>query len=622
MNEIIKKIVDENIPCYFISPHQDDAIYSAGGLISYLSDKTAVTIINVFDGKGMYPYTLSAKAYIKQCSYKDSIKLTDQRFREEKLIEDKLKIKFKNFGYDLAVWRKKISNNKIINYLGNIFPEILHVYPIYRLNIKNGKIKKGDKEMINNIKIRLKNLVKNDAIVFCPFSIGGHVDHKIVKEVCSACFKNIIYWSDFPYNSQTKDLNQSKVSTDYTVFNFNENQFERYSLSKLYVSQRSSILREGRIRFTPERYYINTKLFSKYTNLDIDDNELIKLDTKKEITPESKNLWDSLWKEAENSTLYNSFEWFQICLKTFKPEKYVLHILYLNNKPFAILPLFLINKLGKKVWTNPGGHYSDKSSLLIKRYDLYLLEVLFKHLNATNEDIVLSESDQLFINSMKKGSYKILQSSISPYIPQSKHKDLYFSLKHRNKIEKILDENSKLLNIKLSNSNSEETLNIIKEIEKDSTRRESGKGSFNKKSGFSLYENIYKILNKNVSTYILYKNAHPIAYRIVVKHGKIYYDLNTAYKKDTEKYMPGKTLLYYFVKSVIYDISAIDMLRGDYEVKTEFTPFYENRYDIYFNKGFLKFNHLYYLDLIKNYIINNEILYGLYLRVKNVVNIT
>jgi len=56
-NEIINNIIREKIPCFFISPHLDDAALSAGGLIAYLSQHTHVEVIDVFtEAKTLYAF--------------------------------------------------------------------------------------------------------------------------------------------------------------------------------------------------------------------------------------------------------------------------------------------------------------------------------------------------------------------------------------------------------------------------------------------------------------------------------------------------------------------------------------------------------------------------------------
>ena len=97
MEVLIDHIIKNKIKCFFVSPHQDDAIFSAGGLISYLTVKTEVNIVNVFSGCGKTPYTLSAKSFFKQCSYDNAEKLANQRNREEESIRFKSKIKFVPF---------------------------------------------------------------------------------------------------------------------------------------------------------------------------------------------------------------------------------------------------------------------------------------------------------------------------------------------------------------------------------------------------------------------------------------------------------------------------------------------------------------------------------------------
>jgi hypothetical protein len=65
MEKIIAHIIKNKIPCYFLSPHLDDAVLSAGGLISSLSGNTSVTVVNIFTTAGE-KNTLSAKKSIQK----------------------------------------------------------------------------------------------------------------------------------------------------------------------------------------------------------------------------------------------------------------------------------------------------------------------------------------------------------------------------------------------------------------------------------------------------------------------------------------------------------------------------------------------------------------------------
>ena len=103
-------------PCFFISPHLDDAVFSAGGLMIFLAKKNPVTVVNVFTEAGDLPYTLSAKKYLSVCEVDDARKLFEQRRNEDQKVLEKVGVKVVNLGFVDALWRKKegVARFKII----------------------------------------------------------------------------------------------------------------------------------------------------------------------------------------------------------------------------------------------------------------------------------------------------------------------------------------------------------------------------------------------------------------------------------------------------------------------------------------------------------------------------
>src|SRR5579859_3047345 len=144
MDTFIKIIIKNKQTCIFISPHLDDAVLSAGGLVKFLSSKTKIMVINIFtqaiDGK----QTVSAWKYIKDMGYNKASDLFADRQKEDKEALFQLHISPINLGFPDALWRKK--NNFVAKTLGNVLPEFKHVYPTYRFHITNGKVSSADQE--------------------------------------------------------------------------------------------------------------------------------------------------------------------------------------------------------------------------------------------------------------------------------------------------------------------------------------------------------------------------------------------------------------------------------------------------------------------------------------------
>jgi len=255
--DIVSKIVKNKIPCYFISPHFDDAVFSAGGLISFLSKRTTVVMINIFT-KGYRPSTFSGKKYLYQCGYTNVEKLFDDRRKEDMVVNGKLGVKVINLDFIDAQWRKKEKTNVFEKFLGKIISEPLHIYPTYKLHIIRGIVAKNDVKLVKAITDKLLFLIgnKKNFKVFCPLAVGKHIDHIIVRDICCRLFKNIVYWADFPY-SQKCDIDKEFVKVNnLKSYNFSINFSKKSGLILGYRSQVRAVFPEGIQKLPSETYYL------------------------------------------------------------------------------------------------------------------------------------------------------------------------------------------------------------------------------------------------------------------------------------------------------------------------------------------------------------------------------
>lgn len=254
---LLKKIIKEKTRCFFVSPHFDDAALSAGSLISYLVDKVPVTVVNVFTEADSGPHTLSSKAFLSQCGYQDANELFSVRKKEDKDIFRKLGIEVINLGFTDALWRKKENKNLVVKGLGRLVPELNHIYPTYRFHAGTGKVSGYDLKLKAELTKKLRRLiVTKNRIIFCPVGIGKHVDHILVRNVCSNTFDDVIYWSDFNYSMEfsgkTKFIQRKKLKMAF----FNQELKSKQKLIESYKNQMKAIFPHGKIPMVPDFYYL------------------------------------------------------------------------------------------------------------------------------------------------------------------------------------------------------------------------------------------------------------------------------------------------------------------------------------------------------------------------------
>jgi hypothetical protein len=253
MNDtFLQSIIRNKKTCYFISPHFDDAIFSAGALMRYLSKYTKIVVINIFTKGGKKPYTLSATTYLKQCNYTDADKLFFDREKEDGIVLSSLTDKVINLGFVDALWRKKPEENIWTKLFSNI-AELQMLYPTYRFHVTSGKVAKKDVETIVQIKKKLSDVVPSEqSVIFCPLGIGNHIDHVLARISCEKLFPEVIYWSDFPYN-----LNTAIDTSTLHSFQFTRDIQEKEKFIKGYVSQYHAMFKDG-LDLKPEVFYFNS----------------------------------------------------------------------------------------------------------------------------------------------------------------------------------------------------------------------------------------------------------------------------------------------------------------------------------------------------------------------------
>lgn len=235
IQSLVKEISDSKRNCYFISPHIDDAVFSAGALIIALRKKNVpVTIINVFT-KGGSRNTLSARKYLAISNAKSAKELFNIRIVEERQIAKKLGINIVNLGFVDALWRMK-SAHLLLNKLSYIFAELTAVYPTYKYHITSGILSKEDSKVKKEIQKKLSMYISKKSYVFAPLAIGNHVDHVLIREATNNM--NPIYWKDFPYSLNTKSsfssFNNERIHRTYICTSHLK---EKDKHARMYVNQ-------------------------------------------------------------------------------------------------------------------------------------------------------------------------------------------------------------------------------------------------------------------------------------------------------------------------------------------------------------------------------------------------
>jgi phosphatidyl-myo-inositol alpha-mannosyltransferase len=251
----ISEIIKNNKTCYFISPHLDDALLSAGGLIAALAKKVPVKVITVFTkADDDQLRSLSVEKYLKSCGAKSARKLYLERREEDYLANESLGSKAVHLNFTDALWRRKASLSALLKILSRAFPILSQLYPSSR-QLFSGRVSQEDFDLKSEISFQISRHIPNNkqCAVFCPAGIGGHVDHVLVREVCEELFDPVL-WQDSPYFSR-KGAKAASIPFERLKGVWEKNLNDKISALHYYQTQLKALLGGNMIR-REEAYYL------------------------------------------------------------------------------------------------------------------------------------------------------------------------------------------------------------------------------------------------------------------------------------------------------------------------------------------------------------------------------
>lgn len=226
----------------FFSPHLDDAVLSAGGIIAKLiSENKKVCVITVFTQGSDAVKSKDSKDFIKKCYSKTSFELFKRRKIEDIKALKYLDCNFIHLDFIDALFR--VNKFKL-------------VYPNYKA-VFSGKISSEDERIISEINNKLKIIkqtyCKKNYLLWTPIGIGNHVDHIIVyKTVISVFGTEVFFWEDIPYRNKyinvVKRLNfipKEKFRLERKEFNNIKFAETKKNCLKFYKTQLRSLLQNG-----------------------------------------------------------------------------------------------------------------------------------------------------------------------------------------------------------------------------------------------------------------------------------------------------------------------------------------------------------------------------------------
>ena len=241
----------------FVSPHMDDAVFSAGELIlSLVAKKKKVLVVTVFTEFGDGPISWDARRYLYCSGFWSLTKFSKARKQEDIRVMIKLGVDYLHLGFIDGGFRLR----KSVGFLKNLSAYIglgpKFIYPFHtKKSLFSGIVSNYDKVLLRKIYSKLEKIVKSNDILYGPICVGNHADHLVVREVSSS-FKNKKYfWVDQPYiieEGGEKQLKSFKIS--YKKSLSVRKVIRKMEVVRYYKSQVKCLYSEG-VKLAREKIY-------------------------------------------------------------------------------------------------------------------------------------------------------------------------------------------------------------------------------------------------------------------------------------------------------------------------------------------------------------------------------
>ena len=174
-----------------LSPHADDAIWSLGGAIPGLQSYGGVTVVTVFNAVPTDDaLEVLAKLPAERWRYlpTSAIRQREDSKATFSVGSDVTCLPFVDAAIRLG--KEGFRYLEISDLFGTIHPEDTGLVPL---------VQKG-----------LQDILTGSDMIFAPLGLGGHVDHKIVREAAKGLPLDVTYYEEFPYAINGSDMEISR----------------------------------------------------------------------------------------------------------------------------------------------------------------------------------------------------------------------------------------------------------------------------------------------------------------------------------------------------------------------------------------------------------------------------
>jgi LmbE family N-acetylglucosaminyl deacetylase len=253
---VLMNSIEQGVPLIVLAPHLDDAALSCGALMIHAARHTSVTVVTFFTEAGQKPYTLSARRYLHQVGARNANVLYQRRRDEDHAALEPIGIKCVHAGLTEALFRRRPNAGKW-SFFARMLPELVHIYPVYRLYVTSGRVAAVDTDTLQSVCTTIQQLTgPGPHLVLAPLGVGGHVDHVLVRSAAESSGARVVYYSDFPYN-QRNPVHDAFVRRNGLVeTRWYELAEAKAELVRVYGTQLQTLFEDGHVPLGPEVFFV------------------------------------------------------------------------------------------------------------------------------------------------------------------------------------------------------------------------------------------------------------------------------------------------------------------------------------------------------------------------------
>ncbi|NUM33610.1 MAG: GNAT family N-acetyltransferase [Candidatus Brocadiae bacterium] len=287
--------------------------------------------------------------------------------------------------------------------------------------------------------------------------------------------------------------------------------------------------------------------------------------------------WKDLWEKSNQSTFFNSYDWYHVCKEILK-EDIVVFFIWKGKKLTAIAPLMKKNVYGIQCLTLFGEPYTDKITILSEQCEPTILKEILEELSKNNS-IVLKELEETCINEWIEGHlYEI--ASENPYVNLKEDLKTQVKKKEWNLLVNKLKNQPFSFEL-YKREEAQKWISLLWEIEERSNKVERHRNLFRSLKAKELF---LRIANSHMTVLAVLKYrgkpiAHMLGYNI---KGIVFMAHHMAFDLEYKKMLPGKVLIVALLTHLQEkNFKIFDFSRGQTILKRHFSIYEKKNYNVY-----------------------------------------